>query len=243
MNADQPTVQSQLGNLSVNLYKQIFGKAKVVYIDEAQRIKNIGLVLKLIVDEIPEVQIVSTGSSAFEQTNSVNEPLTGRKFEYKLFPISWAELVSYYNYIDAMSQLNQRIVFGMYPEVITHIGEEKETLLSLTESYLYKDIIAFQQIRKPVELRNDIGALWENFVIAEKIKANHYKRNFYKYFFWRTHQKQEIDFIEEADVFLKAYEIKWNPKAKFKIPKSFVEAYPKSTTEVINPLNFYKFIL
>lgn len=327
LNADKPVVQKQLESASIDDYKQLFGKSKLVFIDEAQRIKNIGIVLKLVVDEIPDVQIIVTGSSAFELANTVNEPLTGRKFEYKLHPISWIELVNHTNYIESLSQLNQRIIFGMYPEVIMNIGKEKETLLSLTESYLYKDIIAFQQIRKPefvqkllqtlafqigsdvsynelsnllqidrktiihyidllekayvifrlptfsrnlrkelsskikiffydtgirnaliedfkpVDLRNDIGALWENFVIAEKIKSNHYSFNYCKSYFWRTHQQQEIDYIEESDGFIKAYEIKWNPNAKVKIPKTFRDAYPNSELSVITPDNFTKVLM
>lgn len=326
LNADKPLVQKQLETRSIEDYKQLFGESKLIFIDEAQRIKNIGVVLKLIVDEIPEVQLIVTGSSAFELANTVNEPLTGRKFEYKLYPISWIELVNHTNFIDALSQLNQRIIYGMYPEVITNGGNEKETLLNLTESYLYKDIIAFQKIRKPefvqkllqalafqigrevsynelsnllqidrktiihyidllekayvifrlpsfsrnlrtelskkikiffydtgirnaliedfkpVNLRNDIGALWENFVIAERIKSNHYNLRYCKNYFWRTHQKQEIDYIEESDGFLNAYEIKWNPHAKVKIPKTFKESYPNSDIMVITPENFTKII-
>ncbi len=327
LNADKPLVQKQLETCSVEDYKQLFGDSKLIFIDEAQRIKNIGIVLKLMVDEMPDIQIIATGSSAFELANTINEPLTGRKFEYKLYPLSWAELVNHTNFIDALSQLNQRIVYGMYPEVITNTGNEKEILLSLSESYLYKDIIAFQEIRKPefvqkllqalafqigsevsynelsnmlqidrktiihyidllekayiifrlpsfsrnlrkeltskikiffydtgirnaliedfkpVNLRNDIGALWENFVIAERIKSNHYSFNYCKNYFWRTHQKQEIDYVEESDGTLKAFEIKWNPNAKAKIPKTFTDTYPDSELFVITPDNFTKIIL
>lgn len=327
LNADKPLVQKQLESKSVEDYKQLFGNSKLVFIDEAQRISDIGIVLKLIVDEIPEVQLIVTGSSAFELANTVNEPLTGRKFEYKLYPISWNELVLHTNYIETLAQLNQRIVYGMYPEVLTNTGNEKEILLSLSESYLYKDLIAFQQIRKPefvqkllqalafqvgsevsynelsnllqidrktiihyidllekayvifrlpsfsrnlrnelstkikiyfydtgirnaliedfkpVDLRNDIGALWENFFIAEKLKFNHYSFRYCKSYFWRTHQKQEIDYLEESDGFLKAFEIKWNPKAKFKVPTTYTDTYPNSELTIITPNNFTKFLI
>jgi predicted AAA+ superfamily ATPase len=327
LNADKPIVQELLTEPSLEQLKQIFGSSKLVFIDEAQRIKNIGLTLKIIVDEIPEIQLIVTGSSAFELSNTINEPLTGRKFEYQLYPISWLELVNYTNYIEALSQLKHRIIFGMYPDVINNSGNEKEILLNLTESYLYKDIIAFQQIRKPefvqkllqalayqigsevsynelatllqidrktiiyyIDLlekafvifrlpsysknlrnelsskvkiyfydtgirnalisdyrpfdnRNDKDALWENFLIAERKKANHYNLKYVKTYFWRTHQKQEIDYIEEADGHLFVYEIKWKPKAKFRIPKAFTDTYKNSTNSLITSENFHKFLL
>ncbi|MFV0269808.1 MAG: ATP-binding protein, partial [Draconibacterium sp.] len=170
LNADKPIIQKQLESKSIEDYKQLFGDARLVFIDEAQRIENIGIVLKLIVDEIPEVQLVVTGSSALELANTVNEPLTGRKFEYKLYPISWSELVKHTNYIEALSQLNQRIIFGMYPEVITSKGNEKEILLSISESYLYKDLIAFQQIRKPEFVQKLLQAI--AFQIGSEVSYN-----------------------------------------------------------------------
>ncbi len=326
LNADLPVVQQQLQNVSVNGLKQLFGKAQLVFIDEAQRIPNIGIALKIIVDEIPEVQLIVTGSSAFELSNNLNEPLTGRKFEYQLFPVSWVELVNNTNYLESLAQLNQRILFGMYPDVINNLGSEKEILFNLTESYLYKDIIAFQQIRKPefvqkllqalafqvgsevsynelsnllqidrktiihyidllekafvifrlpsfsrnlrnelsskikiyffdtgirnalindfrpVDLRQDKGALWENFMISERIKVNHYALKKVNTYFWRTHQKQEIDYIEESEGTMQVFEFKWNPKSKVRISKTFLDSYSVSKTEVINIENFYQFL-
>ena len=326
LNADLPIVRQQLQNVSVNSLKQLFGKADIVFIDEAQRISNIGITLKIIVDEIPEVQLIVTGSSAFELTNSLNEPLTGRKFEYRLFPISWIELVNEFNYLEALSQLPQRILFGMYPDIINNLGSEKEILFNLTESYLYKDIIAFQQIRKPefvqkllqalafqtgnevsynelanllqidrktiinyidilekayvifrlpsfsrnlrnelsskikiyfydtgirntligdfrpLDLRTDKGALWENFLISERLKANHYKGRFVKSYFWKTHQRQEIDYIEEENGQLSAYEFKWKEKQNFKFPLTFTEMYDDAVTNLISKDNFHKFL-
>src|SRR6056297_3449874 len=113
LNADLPLVRQQLENPSVNELKQIFGEAKLVFIDEAQRVKNVGITLKIIADEIPEIQLVVTGSSAFDLSNNINEPLTGRKLEYRLYPISWKELIQHSGYLDSLSQLKQRIVFGM----------------------------------------------------------------------------------------------------------------------------------
>lgn len=326
LNADLSLVRQQLQNVTVSSLKQLFGKAKLVFIDEAQRIPDIGLTLKIIVDEMPDVQLIVTGSSAFELSNNLNEPLTGRKFEYRLYPISWNELVNDSNYLEALSQLNQRILFGMYPDVINNLGAEKEILFNLTESYLYKDIIAFQQVRKPefvqkllqtlafqvgsevsynelsnllqidrktiihyidilekafiifrlpsfsrnlrnelsskikiyffdtgvrnmlindfrpLDIRPDKGALWENFLISERTKLNHYALDRVNTFFWRTHQKQEIDYIEESGGTLNAFEFKWNPKSKVRIPKVFLKSYNVNETEIIHSENFHQFI-
>jgi len=326
LNADLPTVQQQLQNPSVSGLKQIFGLAKLVFIDEAQRISNIGITLKIIIDELEDIQLVVTGSSALELSNSINEPLTGRKLEYRLFPISWQELISYSGYLDALSQLEQRIIFGMYPDVINNMGNEREILANLSESYLYKDIIAFQQVRRPefvqkllqalafqigkevsynelatllqidrktiinyidlleksfiifrlpafsrnlrneltskikiyfndtgvrnaliedfrpLGLRPDKGELWENFLISERLKANHYGRRFVKTYFWKTHQKQEIDFIEESDGQIKAFEFKWKEKANMRFPLTFNEAYKDATMQFISTENFNQFI-
>ena len=326
LNADLSLVRQQLQNVTVSSLKQLFGKAKLVFIDEAQRIPDIGLTLKIIVDEMPDVQLIVTGSSAFELSNNLNESLTGRKFEYRLYPISWNELVNDSNYLEALSQLNQRILFGMYPDVINNLGAEKEILFNLTESYLYKDIIAFQQVRKPefvqkllqalafqvgsevsynelsnllqidrktiihyidilekafiifrlpsfsrnlrnelsskikiyffdtgvrnmlindfrpLDIRPDKGALWENFLISERTKLNHYALERVNTFFWRTHQKQEIDYIEESGGTLNAFEFKWNPKSKVRIPKVFLKSYNVNETEIIHSENFHQFI-
>lgn len=326
LNADLSIVQQQLSGASVNDFKQLFGKAKMVFIDEAQRIKNIGLTLKIIIDEIPEVQLVVTGSSAFELSNTLNEPLTGRKFEYRLYPISWAELAEHTNYIESLGQLKQRIIYGMYPDVINNLGGEKEILTNLAESYLYKDIIAFQQVRKPefvqkllqalafqvgsevsynelsnllqidrktiihyidllekafvifrlpsfsrnlrnelaskikiyfydtgirnalisdfrpFDLRTDKGALWENFLVSERLKWNHYNLKLVNTYFWRTHQKQEIDYLEESDGALNVFEFKWNSKLNYRVPKSFEDFYPYASARLLTFDNFHQFL-
>lgn len=327
LNADLTIVQQQLQNPSVNELKQVFGKAKLIFIDEAQRIKNIGITLKIIVDEIPEVQLIVTGSSAFELSNNVNEPLTGRKWEYRLFPVSWKELVNHLSYLESLAQLEQRILFGMYPDVLNNLGSEKEILFNITESYLYKDILIFQQIRKPefiqkllqalarqvgnevsynelsnllqidrktvisyidllekayvifrlpsfsrnlrnelsskikvyfydtgirnalisdfrpLDLRIDKGALWENFLISERLKANHYSGKFAKSYFWKTHQQQEIDYVEDEDGELSAFEFKWNPSSRAKIPKTFLNTYKNQNAEIITSGNFNPFLI
>lgn len=326
LNADLPTVQQQLHNPSINRLKQVIGAAKLVFIDEAQRITNIGIALKIIIDELEEVQLVVTGSSALELSNNINEPLTGRKLEYRLFPISWQELQNHVGYLEALSQLDQRIIFGMYPDVINNTGNEREILANLSESYLYKDIIAFQQIRKPefvqkllqalafqigkevsynelstllqidrktiinyidllekafiifrlptfsrnlrneltskikiyfydtgvrnaliedfrpLDLRPDKGELWENFLISERLKSNHYGRRFVKTYFWKTHQKQEIDLIEETDGQINAFEFKWKEKANARFPLTFTQTYKEATTQIISTENFNQFL-
>lgn len=326
LNADLPIVQQQLHNSGIVELKRLFGKAKLVFIDEAQRIQNIGITLKIIVDEFPDIQLIVTGSSAFELSSEVNEPLTGRKYEYRLFPVSWIEIVEHSNYLESVSQLNQRLIFGMYPDVTQNLGNEKEILFNLTESYLFKDIYTFRQIRKPeflqkllqalafqvgsevsynelsnllqidrktiihyvdllekafvifrlpafsrnlrkelsskikiyfydtgvrnalindfrpLDFRNDKGALWENFLISERLKSNHYALRRVNSYFWRTHQKSEIDYIEEADGMLDVFEFKWNPKTGFKIPKPFLDNYAVRQTELISHKNFHQFL-
>ncbi len=252
-------------------------------------------------DNFPGLNILVSGSSAIEISSDINEPLTGRKIEMILLPISWQELVDYAGYIDASAQLEQRLIFGVYPEVVTHPGEEKEILKELSSSYLYKDILSLGSIRKPeilekllraiafqvsnevsynelsglleidkktvmkyldlleksfvifrlqpfarnlrneintkrkiyfydngirnaliaafqpLNLRDDIGALWENFIISERMKYIEYNRIWINRFFWRTTQQQEIDYIEEKDGEYFLYEFKWNPKNRKKI--------------------------
>jgi predicted AAA+ superfamily ATPase len=325
LNGDDPTVRKILFNPNTEQLKNIIGSHKIVFIDEAQRIENIGLKLKLIVDQIKDVQLLVSGSSAFELNNQTQEPLTGRKWEFRLFPISWQEFEDHTGYVKAEQQLELRILYGLYPEVINNFGDEKETLRQLTESYLYKDLLAYGGIRKPevleklaralalqigsevsynelsqlvgvdkntishyidllcqtyvifklpgfsknlrneikmnqkiyfydtgirnmvignfnpIDLREDKGSLWENFIIAERLKFRHYSRSLAKPYFWRTTRQQEIDYIEENEGKVYAWEIKFNPTAKMKVPKIFKETY-KPALELINRTNFRNFI-
>lgn len=327
LNADRPEVRAQLTNPSLATLHQLVGNARIIVIDEAQRIKNIGLILKLFTDELAAVQVVATGSSSFELANEINEPLTGRKWEYFLFPISWSELSTNLPHYDVQGQLETRLLYGMYPEIINQVGREKEVLLSLAGSYLYKDVFEFRGVRKPeilwqllqalalqlgsevsynelsqllgvdkntvsnyldlleksfiifrlmplsrnlrneiqsnrkiyfydtgirnaiienfspLSLRQDVGALWENFLIAERWKKLHYRRMYGKRFFWRTKNQQEIDYIEEADGVFKAWEFKWSEKSKYHFPEIFIQGYQPLSTEVISPSNFASFVL
>ncbi|WP_338873864.1 ATP-binding protein [Spirosoma sp. SC4-14] len=327
LNADLPSVREGLTKVGTEQLKQIIGNATLVVIDEAQRIQNIGLTLKIVHDTLPHVQLIATGSSAFDLANEINEPLTGRKWEYWLYPISWQELVDYTTFLGATGQLETRLIYGMYPDVVTNLGNEREILAQLSGSYLYKDLLSFRGIRRPnvlekllralafqvgsevsynelsrlveidkatvesyiqlleqafvvfrlhpfnrnlrneintsrkvyfydngirnalienyapLELRNDTGALWENFLVSERMKRNHYKKHYARSYFWRTHAQQEIDYLEESNGQLAAYEFKWNPKAKARFPKTFSEAYPNTQQTVISPQNFTDFLL
>lgn len=326
INADDPQVREQFTNASLARLKQIVGSNKLLAIDEAQRIENIGITAKLIIDHLKDVQVIISGSSALELANTINEPLTGRKWEYFLFPISWAELSQHIGVLAAGSQIEQRLLFGMYPDVINHPGDERTILNSLTDSYLYKDILALHSIRKPdllpkllkalalqvgqevsynelsrlleadkktvmsyldllekafvifrlnplsrnvrneinstrkiyfldngirnaiianfspLSQRTDTGALWENFLVSERRKKLHYEELFRNTYFWRTHTQQEIDYVEEYDGKLLAYEFKWSANAKVKFPKTFMDAYPNTKTQIITKSNFEEFL-
>lgn len=327
LTGDDSTTRMSFENANTTDLKQIIGKFNIVFIDEAQRIKDIGLKLKIIIDNfMPQVLLVS-GSSALELASEINEPLTGRKWEYMLYPISWEELNDYTNYITSLQQLEQRMIFGFYPDVMVNTGDEVEILKQLTSSLLYKDLLSYGGIKKPdvldkllralalqignevsfnelanlvqvdrktvqtyidllekayvifklepfsrnirseictsrkiyfydngirnalisnynkLELRNDTGALWENFLIAERRKFNEYQRIFANTFFWRTTRQQEIDYIEEREGKLFAFEFKWNMNKKAKFPNCFLENYSNAETKTIHRENFHEFIL
>ena len=327
-NCDESDVRQFLSEANSAKLKSFVGNSDFIVIDEAQRVKDIGLTIKLLHDSFPNVQLAVTGSSSLDLSNSINEPLTGRKFEYNLFPFSTNELVNHTSMLEEMRLLKNRLVYGFYPDVVNNPGEEKEILTNIVNSYLYKDVFEFQDIRKssvieklvqvlalqvgsevsfnelgnllgidtvtvqryvdllekayvifhirsfsrnvrnelkksikiyfydngvrnsvisnfsPVELRSDIGALWENFLISERIKNNAYHNKHAKYYFWRTTQKQEIDFIEEVDQNLFAYEFKYNPKkANSKCPLTFSNNYPNVPYDVITSENYMDFVV
>lgn len=326
LNGDEFDVQSMLSNISSDRWRSIIGNKKIIVIDEAQRIENIGLKLKLITDNLNDVQIIATGSSSLDISNKINEPLTGRKWEIKMYPISFKEMVDHHGLIKELRLLPQRLVYGYYPEIVTNEGNEINLLKQLTDSYLYKDILAMSQIKKSdklvkllqalafqvgsqvsynelanllgldsktvesyidlleqcyiifrinsfsrnlrnelktskkiyfydngvrnalisnyasIENRNDIGALWENFLISERIKFTDYTNSYANKYFWRTKDQTEIDYLEEYDGNLHCYEFKWNPTAKASFPPSFANAYSNSTFEIIHRDNFEKFL-
>ncbi|MEN8138810.1 MAG: ATP-binding protein [Bacteroidota bacterium] len=326
LNADESDVRQMFTNQTVAILKQIIGNKKIVVIDEAQRIINIGLVLKLFADNFKEIQVIATGSSSFDLSNEINEPLTGRKYEHTLLPFSFQELVENTNWIDQNRLLEQRLIYGSYPEVITTPGEEEELLANLSDSYLYKDIFTLENIKKPaglenllkalafqvgsevvtnelakltgmsgetveryivllekafivfrlpslnrnlrneikknkkiyfydngirnsiiknfnqISMRDDVGKLWENYLVSERVKYNHYNKIDVNKYFWRTHTQQEIDYIEEYDGKLHAYEFKWSTRKKVKFPATFIEAYSNSETNIINRENYFEWL-
>jgi|CXWJ01.1.fsa_nt_gi predicted AAA+ superfamily ATPase len=326
-NGDEADIRNELADSNATRLKALFGNYKLVVIDEAQKIHNIGNTIKIITDTIKDVQVIATGSSSFELANQVNEPLTGRKYEYHLYPFSTGELIQQHgHFLPEKRLLQHRLQYGFYPEVINNPGREIETLKLITNSYLYKDILSYQQIRKPqlVEklvqalalqaghevsynelarlcgtdnvtiekyvayleqafvifrlpafsrnlrnelkkarkiyfwdtgirnavinnfnapaLRPDIGALWENFIVAERLKYNGYRNHYSNNFFWRTTTGAEIDYLEDYSGILHAYEIKWNAHAKVKLNANFAATYPQHQFEKINNENYMDFI-
>ena len=327
LNCDAQSVRDALYNPSLTNLKILINKP-IVVIDEAQRVENIGLTLKLIVDNIPNVQLLVTGSSALDLHSKINEPLTGRKIEYHLFPISTAELYAAKGMIATNEMLESRLIYGSYPGVLFGDIPPQKALMELTESYLYKDILDLEGMRKPavlqkllvalalqigsevsyyelsktvgvdsktvekyidllekcyiifrlnsfsrnirteltkgkkiyfydlgvrnailqtfapLELRQDKGALWENFFIAERMKYNHYADRLVKSYFWRTTDKQEIDYIEETNGELHLFEMKWNEKKQdAKVPNLFVEKYHPTQVDVVTTANYLSFLL
>lgn len=326
LNGDDPEHKTQLYKASSEKLRNIIGGRSTVIIDEAQKFEDIGITLKLIVDNIKGIQVIATGSSSFELANRLNEPLTGRKWEYRIFPMSQAELSAHNGYLQERSLLKQRLVYGQYPEIINNPGNERELLNTLVDSYLYKDLLIWGNLQKadsivkllqalafqvgnevsytelgriieadkktvekyinlledcfiifrlgafsrnlrkelsrskkiyffdngvrnalisnfsPVDIRQDIGALWENFVISERIKHTHYSKMYCNRYFWRTYNQQEIDYIEEADGELSAYEFKWNKLSRKKIPDTFINEYKVKKAEIITPENYDGFV-
>lgn len=321
------TIQKYLSSQSINQLKDFIGKDKLLVIDEAQKITDIGLNLKLIVDHIKDIQIVATGSSAFDLAKHIGEPLTGRKYTIKLFPLAQMEISQIEKKFETEANLENRLIFGSYPEIVTSMDNQarQRYLKEIVSSYLYKDILemdgirhsakiinllqllAFQigkevslnelgrqlsmskntveryldllekvfvvykltgfsrNLRKEISkssryyfydngirnalinnfnslnMRDDIGALWENYIISERIKKQEYSQIFSNNYFWRTYDQKEIDLIEERDGILCGYEIKWGTK-KVKPPKDWLETYKNAKFEVINKDNYLEFI-
>ncbi len=328
LTGDDLDVQELFSEITSSRLKVLLGNAKMLIIDEAQRIPDIGLRLKLITDQVKEVQIVATGSSSFELASKLNESLTGRKREFRMFPVSFSEMVSHTNLMEELRLIPHRLVYGYYPEVVCNPGKESVILKELTDSFLYKDVLVLENIKKPdkivrllkalayqigsqvsynevgqligldsktveryvdilekafiifrldsfsrnlrnelkssrkiffwdlgirnmlignlsqVESRSDVGGLWENFVIAERLKRNSYNDSIAQSWFWRTQQQKEIDYIEEENGEMIACEFKWNTnKLNTRVPESFAKAYPNANYQVYTPKNIDEFLL
>lgn len=325
LNCDEPDVRPMLANISSTELGALIGKRNLIFVDEAQRVKNIGLTLKLFVDHFPDRQIIATGSSSLDLSNEISEPLTGRKYEFQLFPFALSELQQIYSTLEIDRLLEQRMIQGMYPDIVLNTGESISLLKELAGSYLYKDVLQHQQIRRPeqlekllialalqigqevsynelanslgitketvanyiqllekafvifrlppfsrnlrnelskmrkiyfydtgirnalinnfnrLSLRQDVGALWENFMISERMKWNAYHGHLYNRYFWRTHQQQEIDYLEEAGGQLEGFEFKWK-KGRRRVPKIFSETYPNTSVSFIDRQHYHEFL-
>lgn len=325
LNCDEPDIREAFTEATSTELKSFIGDKKLVFLDEAQRVKNIGITLKLLVDNYPNTQVVATGSSSFDLSNEIVEPLTGRKREFYLHPFSLKELEQIYSKLETRRILERRMLMGMYPEVVKRQSEAETTLKEISRSYLYKDVLRYQKIKNPdvlerllqalalqignevsynelasllgidkktvaryiwilekafvifrlgpysrnlrkelrklrkiyffdmgirnalinnlnpLRLRQDVGALWENFMISERVKINSNRGSDKRVYFWRTHQQQEIDYLEEAGGKLYGFEFKWR-REKFRKPKAFLDAYPGSKLELVNKENYEKFL-
>ncbi len=328
LNCDLLSVRNALQIEEAAVLKAFLGEQDLVVLDEAQQIQNIGRILKILVDEFPEMQVIATGSSSFGLGVRTAEPLTGRMVRLELYPLSLAELAGDAGYSAVEPRLDFMLRYGAYPSIINLSETEARVALDeLVSNYLYRDALAFvgmhkstvllkllellarqigqevsyselgqalgidrrtvityidlleqcfilfrlgafsRNLRKevtksvkiyfydlgvrngiiqnfaPLSLRTDIGSLWENFCIVERLKFLHYRQKFVGQYFWRTYDQNEIDYVEEADGMLTGYEFKWSPTAKLKEPADFLQAYPGSRVEKIDRSNYWRFLL
>lgn len=327
LNGDEPDTQLLLENITSDRLKAIVGDNKILVIDEAQMIHNIGLLIKRMVDNFPVIQIIASGSSAFELADKTKESMVGRKEELRLFPLNYKEMVTHTNFVEETRLVPHRLVFGYYPEVVTNPGKEEKILNDLVDGFLYKDILNLEGIKKsstlqrlvqmlafrigseisttslanelginrltvekyidileknfivfslkafsknqdneikksrkvyfwdnglrnrivknfnPIELRDDVGSLWENFIISERLKKLSYENQYKESFFWRNTQQAEIDYLEIKNTEIEAFEIKYNPNVKVKFSKSFTSNYHPKTSQVIHKENFWDYLL
>ncbi|MBV2247607.1 MAG: ATP-binding protein [Lentimicrobium sp.] len=328
LNGEDMAVQALLAQRTAENYKRLLGDKKLLIVDEAQKVEGIGQILKLMVDSIEGLKVIATGSSVFDLANKSGEPLTGRKYTFKLFPLAQMEYSTNESMVQTRAKLEERLIYGCYPELV-HLpsNQEKATYLNeMADAYLLKDILEFDGIRNsdkmfdllrliafqigkeisldelgrqlamsrntvekyldllskvfviyklpgfsrnlrseitktnrwyfydngirnalirnfnPLSIRNDAGELWENYVLAERVKYQSYTNKQMTNFFWRTYEQQEIDWIEESGGKLMAYEIKWNPTKTVRVPPAWTKAYPESSFQVIHPENYLDWI-
>lgn len=321
-------VSEYLQNRTVSNYKQLIADKKLIIIDEAQAIPNIGKILKLMIDSIKGITIIATGSSNLDLVNDAGEPLVGRQIEFQLFPLAQVEFSKTENKLETLNQLPNRLIYGGYPELVhlPSLSEKEDYLKSLVNSYLLKDLLALtmikgadvllrllkllafqvgsqvstvelgnslqinretvdryldllskvfiifplggfsQNLRKevskskkwyfydngirnalinnfsPLNFRNDVGALWEQWIIVERMKFNNSKGYAPQYYFWRTYDGQEIDLLEvNSNQEMQAIECKWGAKAK--IPAAFGKAYPNAKWSIVNKDNFSEWVI
>jgi hypothetical protein len=325
-NAEDFDVQELLRKRSAANYQRIVGDANLLLIDEAQAIPEIGMVLKLMIDTQPQLTILATGSSSFDLVNTTGEPLTGRQYPFKLYPVAQMELDQ--DPVTIRASLEERLVMGSYPEVFQFktIKQQETYLKELAKSYLLKDILAYADIKhsaklvdllrliafqvgsevsyhelsqklginkitvehyldllqkvfvlfklpsystnqrkeiakgskwyfydngirnaliqdfRPVTLRNDMGMLWENYIISERLKRNAYKDEDRQLYFWRNYNQQEVDLVEYFAGKLSAMEIKYGDSRRKGKPNAFHQAYPDAEFHLIDRDNYLDFI-
>jgi predicted AAA+ superfamily ATPase len=327
LTGDEIETQRMFENPTITRFAAEFTGVKYLVIDEAQRLQNVGLGLKLITDHLKDIQLLVTGSSAFELSNRLNESLMGRTFEYRLFPLSFGEMAKHHSLREERRLLPYRMIYGYYPNVVTQPADAKKILQNLIQNFLYKDMLLIEGVKKPdkivkllqalayqigsqvsyneigntigmssvsveryitmleqcfvifrlgsfsrnlrnelsksrkiffydngirnalidnftsVEIRTDVGALWENFLTSERLKFLKNNEISAKSYFWRTKDQQEIDYIEEKDGAISAFEFKWNVKKQPKINPSFQKTYNVEAMQVISPDNVEAFLL
>lgn len=325
-NGDDPTSSRMLNRPNTEQIRNMIGKNKIIFIDEAQKIPEIGITAKIIVDQFKEVQLILSGSSSFDLMEKTQEPLTGRKWSFNLWPVNWQEWQDHSGYIKAEQDLENRLVYGFYPDVLMHPEDQQIILKELVSSYLYKDVLNYARIKKPevlqnlvhalalqvgseisfpeiasligidqktvrnyidilekafilfslkaystnrrdeiktnrkiyfydngvrnvvtgllqpFQIRSDIGVLWENFLMSERIKFLHYSGIYVRQYFWRTKQQQEIDYVEDINGQIYGYEFKWNEKRNVRFSKTFTTNYNAINTP-INRINFRDFVM
>lgn len=321
LNCDNYDDRLDLENRRSTELRNLIGNSDFMMIDEAQRVNNIGLTLKILADLKLNIPILVTGSSSFELNNAINEAATGRFFDYRMYPFSFSELANHTSLRDEGRLLEQRILYGSYPDVVNHPDDARRIVTNLANNYLYRDLLEYKGMKKPellqklvralalqigsevsynelaktlgadketienyidllekcfvvfrlssfsrnmrteikkgkkiyfydngirnalitnfaaLELRNDKGALWENYLVSERIKKLRNTGDYSQCYFWRTNTQQEIDLIEECDGKMRAYEFKWKDE-KAKMPAIFAETYPEATFQVINTVNY-----
>lgn len=328
LNGEDITTRTVLSNRSVDNYKRLLGDTKLLVIDEAQTIPEIGRILKLMVDEIDGIKIIATGSSVFDLENELGEPLTGRANTLKLFPLSQLELNQQENMIQTLGLLEERLIIGTYPELqhYQNWDEKVRYVGQLVNSYLLRDILSFEKLKKPdkiisllrliafqigqevslpelgkqlgidkntveryldllskvfvlysvnafsrnprkeiskssrwyfydngirnaliantnnLELRNDHGQLWENYLVAERLKYQSYTNMLVNNYFWRTYNKQEVDWVEEREGKIYGYEFKWNKNKVKGAPASWKSLYPDAEFMTVHKENYLEFI-
>lgn len=328
VSGESRSTQEWLGSRDIDKIRARTSGYNYLIVDEAQMVDEVGLSLKIVVDHIDGIKVLATGSSSFELANQVGEPLVGRKWQFHLFPISQIELMPYENKFEAKERLEERLIFGSYPEIITTTNhkEKIELLNGIVDSYLYKDLLLLENLRKPKKIiqllkllafqlggtvsiselannlninfntveryldllekvfvifplsgfsrnlrkevsktnkyyfydigvrnaiinnfndlstRDDIGKLWENYLVIERLKKQHYHKIFANNYFWRTYDQQEIDLVEERDGRLNGYEFKWGEKTMVKTPQTFLDNYQHTSFNKIDKNNYLDFI-